>query len=133
MTLVNIHEAKTRLSQLLARVAEGEEIVIVKSGNPCSWLPADSGPRRPPASSDRTLRIASPERTFAGAVGRIVSVVVNGYFAGQWKRFKECANDECLRVFYDDSRSGARRWCDGRCGDKIRTRKHLSAVRHGRR
>ncbi len=85
-------------------------------------------------TSDRTVRIASPDRTFDGAaVGRIVSLLVNSYFAGQWKRFKECANDECLRVFYDDSRSGARRWCDGRCGDKIRTRKHRRAVRHGRR
>ncbi len=84
-------------------------------------------------TSDRTVRIGSPDRTFDGAVGRIVSLVVNSYFSGQWKRFKECANDECLRVFYDDSRSGARRWCDGRCGDKIRTRKHRRAVRHGRR
>jgi prevent-host-death family protein len=31
---VNIHEAKTRLSQLLARVEEGEEFVIARSGKP---------------------------------------------------------------------------------------------------
>ena len=84
-------------------------------------------------TSDRTVRIASPDRTFDGALGKIVSLVVHSYFAGQWKRFKECAREECLRVFYDDSRGGARRWCDERCGDKVRTRKHRSAVRHGRR
>ncbi len=40
MTLVNIHEAKTHLSRLLSRVAEGEEIVIAKSGNPVARLVA---------------------------------------------------------------------------------------------
>ena len=82
---------------------------------------------------DRTLRFASPERGFHGAFGRIVSLLVDSYFAGQWKRLKACANDECLQVFYDDSPSGTRKWCDERCGDKVRTRKHRSAKRHGRR
>ncbi len=40
MTTVNIHEAKTHLSRLLARVVEGEEIVIAKSGRPVARLVA---------------------------------------------------------------------------------------------
>jgi hypothetical protein len=32
MTQVNIHEAKTKLSQLLARVEAGEEIIIAWAG-----------------------------------------------------------------------------------------------------
>ncbi|MCL4847699.1 MAG: type II toxin-antitoxin system Phd/YefM family antitoxin [Acidobacteria bacterium] len=35
---VNVHEAKTHLSQLLARVAAGEEIVISKAGRPVARL-----------------------------------------------------------------------------------------------
>ena len=35
---VNVHEAKTNLSKLLARVAEGEEIVICKAGKPVATL-----------------------------------------------------------------------------------------------
>jgi prevent-host-death family protein len=35
---VNIHEAKTRLSQLLARVQKGEEIIIAKAGVPVARL-----------------------------------------------------------------------------------------------
>jgi len=84
-------------------------------------------------TSRRTVRIASPDRAFAGAIGKIASLVINCYFAGQWKRFKVCANDECRKVFYDESRSGVRRWCGRRCGDRIRARSHRSAVRHGRR
>lgn len=40
MTTVNVHEAKTHLSRLLARVVEGEEIVIAKSGRPIARLVA---------------------------------------------------------------------------------------------
>ena len=35
---VNVHEAKTHLSKLLARVASGEEIVIAKAGTPIAKL-----------------------------------------------------------------------------------------------
>ena len=34
MTIVNIHEAKTHLSRLVARVARGESFVIAKAGKP---------------------------------------------------------------------------------------------------
>lgn len=34
MTTVNIHEAKTHLSRLLARVGAGESITIAKAGRP---------------------------------------------------------------------------------------------------
>jgi prevent-host-death family protein len=56
MTLVNIHEAKTHLSRLLARVVEGEEIVIAKSGNPVARLVAiERQPRRRVFGQDRGL------------------------------------------------------------------------------
>jgi prevent-host-death family protein len=37
---VNIHEAKTHLSRLLARVQAGEEITIAKAGKPIARLTA---------------------------------------------------------------------------------------------
>jgi prevent-host-death family protein len=46
---VNVHEAKTHLSRLLARVEAGERIVIARSGKPIAVLaPVDERrPRRP--------------------------------------------------------------------------------------
>lgn len=44
-TTVNIHEAKTSLSRLLARVAKGEEIVIAKAGKPLARLIPFERPR----------------------------------------------------------------------------------------
>ncbi len=38
MIQVNIHEAKTNLSQLLSHVSSGEEVIIAKSGNPIARL-----------------------------------------------------------------------------------------------
>lgn len=38
MDIVNTHDAKTRLSQLLERVARGEEIIIAKAGKPVARL-----------------------------------------------------------------------------------------------
>lgn len=38
MTTVNVHEAKTHLSRLLRRVADGEEVVIARAGKPVARL-----------------------------------------------------------------------------------------------
>ncbi len=38
MEIINIHEAKTNFSKLLARVNSGEEIIIARSGKPCARL-----------------------------------------------------------------------------------------------
>jgi prevent-host-death family protein len=44
---INVQEAKTRLSALLARVAAGEHIVLARHGKPIAQLvPLDSSPRR---------------------------------------------------------------------------------------
>lgn len=40
MATINVHEAKTHLSQLLDRVATGERIVLAKAGRPVAELTA---------------------------------------------------------------------------------------------
>jgi prevent-host-death family protein len=40
MSTVNIHEAKTQLSKLIARVEAGEEIIIARDGSPVARLVA---------------------------------------------------------------------------------------------
>lgn len=41
MATVNVHEAKTHLSALLARAEAGEEIVIARAGTPVARLVAE--------------------------------------------------------------------------------------------
>ena len=38
MAVVNVHEAKTHLSRLLAQVEAGEEVVIARNGKPVARL-----------------------------------------------------------------------------------------------
>lgn len=49
MKPVNVHQAKTQLSRLLARVEQGEEIVIARDGRPVAKLTrlGPPGNRRP--------------------------------------------------------------------------------------
>jgi prevent-host-death family protein len=56
---VNMHEAKTNLSRLVDRVAEGEEIVIARNGEPVALLtPVKAATRRPGRLRGR-IRVAS--------------------------------------------------------------------------
>lgn len=58
---VNIHDAKTNLSKLLAQVKNGQEIIIAKSGKPVARLvPYENKPaRRVPGSAKGKLFLAS--------------------------------------------------------------------------
>ena len=78
MTQVNIHEAKTRLSELLERVQNGEEIIIAKAGKPIARL----------AQLEQIIKKRQPGRL----AGRLQ---INGDFA---------AADAEIQKMFDDSR-----------------------------
>lgn len=65
MTTVAIFEAKTRLSELLAQVQQGEEIVITRHGVPMARLVPPAAPDRRRASSQRQ-RVEAVFETLAG-------------------------------------------------------------------
>ena len=50
MQPVNVHQAKTRLSQLLHEVELGEEVVIARAGVPIARLVAWQAPAHPVAA-----------------------------------------------------------------------------------
>jgi prevent-host-death family protein len=60
--VVNVHEAKTHLSKLLARVQAGEHIVIAKAGKPIAQLvPVTERPKRRPIGIDKGLVLVGPD------------------------------------------------------------------------
>jgi prevent-host-death family protein len=76
---VNIHEAKTHLSRLVARAAAGEEIVIARAGKPMAKLVSiNSGEPRP-------QRIGAWK-------GKL-------WFAEDWD--SDAVNEEIARDFYE--------------------------------
>ena len=60
MAIVNVYQAKTGFSKLLARVAAGEEIIIARANRPVAKLvPLDDAPqRRVPDKYRGEIRIA---------------------------------------------------------------------------
>ena len=47
MTMIDVSEAETQLSELLDRVASGDEIVLAKAGKPLARLVPYGRPRQP--------------------------------------------------------------------------------------
>lgn len=76
MEQVNVHEAKTRLSQLLEAVGQGATVVIAKAGKPVAQLSAVERPLRKPGYLRGRIKIASdfdaplPETELAVLEGR---------------------------------------------------------------
>ncbi|NPV53381.1 MAG: type II toxin-antitoxin system Phd/YefM family antitoxin [Firmicutes bacterium] len=59
---VNVHEAKTQLSMLLARVKNGEEIIIAKAGKPIARLtPVMEPPARRVPGKAKGMVTLSPD------------------------------------------------------------------------
>ena len=52
-SVVNVHEAKTHLSRLLARVEAGEEVIIARSGRPVARLLALAQPGKRVLGQDK--------------------------------------------------------------------------------
>lgn len=61
MKVINVQEAKTHLSRLLERVAEGEVIVLGKHGKPMAKLTAfnPAGEKRPFGGFEGKIHIAA--------------------------------------------------------------------------
>jgi prevent-host-death family protein len=59
MAKVNMHEAKTTLSRLVDRVAEGEEVVIARNGEPVALLSPIKPPPRKPGRLKGRIRMAA--------------------------------------------------------------------------
>ena len=77
MPVVNVHQAKTHLSRLLARVEAGEEVVIARGGEPVARLVAcKAAARRQPDALKGKLTIPDdfldplPEEELAAWEGR---------------------------------------------------------------
>lgn len=64
MVKMNVQNAKTHLSRLLARVEAGEEVVIARDGRPIARLvPITQHPARTPGSARGEFEV--PEEFFA--------------------------------------------------------------------
>ena len=72
-TIINVHDAKTQLSRLIARAEKGERITIARAGKAVAQLGPIGRRRRvrPDVSADPLLRVE--EYSFDGPVGTLTN------------------------------------------------------------
>ena len=59
------------------------------------------------------------------ALARIAEPIVRALGTGHEDRIRICANETCQWLFFDESRTGQRRWCDMKtCGNRAKARRH---------
>jgi predicted RNA-binding Zn ribbon-like protein len=59
------------------------------------------------------------------ALARLADPIVGEISGGRPERLRICDNDTCRWVFYDDSPTGRRRWCDmATCGNRAKAARH---------
>jgi predicted RNA-binding Zn ribbon-like protein len=64
------------------------------------------------------------------ALATLIEPVVREIAAGRRERLRVCANDACRWVFFDDSRTGRRRWCDmATCGNRAKAARHRARAK----
>ncbi len=71
---------------------------------------------------------------FAGLVIPVVESAADALILGELVRVRRCADARCVRVFFDGTKNGRRRWCDmAACGNRAKAARHraLLAQRDG--
>ena len=62
---------------------------------------------------------------FAGLLIPIVESASDALLVGELARVRRCADQRCGRVFLDETRNSARRWCDmATCGNRAKAARH---------
>ncbi len=78
--LVNIHAAKTRLSQLVARAEKGERIIIARAGKPVAQLGPPPKAKRCLPSDDPLLNL--DEFAIDGPGGKLTNAEIDRVLYG---------------------------------------------------
>jgi predicted RNA-binding Zn ribbon-like protein len=64
------------------------------------------------------------------ALARLADPLVQEIQSGRSERVRICANDTCRWVFFDQSRSGRRIWCDmASCGNRAKAARHRARAK----
>jgi predicted RNA-binding Zn ribbon-like protein len=64
------------------------------------------------------------------ALANLVEPIVREISAGRPERIRPCADETCRWIFYDDSRTGRRRWCDmATCGNRAKAARHRARAK----
>lgn len=126
---------KTRetIYRILSAIAEGRPVPD-KDFAGLTRAIAETPPRNALVRSDGRFgwRIADLRPVAAHLLAPVLWSAGDLILAADRRRVRRCANEECLWLFLDESKSGTRRWCDmASCGNRAKARRHYSRIKEG--
>jgi len=87
---------------------------------------------RPRFEAGGALSLAPELDGVAGALGRMLGIVVASAGHDDWARMKTCRNPHCRWAFYDSTRNRSAVWCDmASCGNRAKARRYYEKQRLG--
>jgi predicted RNA-binding Zn ribbon-like protein len=70
-------------------------------------------------------QIGQPAPTIASLLAPVLWSTGDLLTRPELRRVRQCANDKCIWLFLDDSKSGSRRWCSmAMCGNRAKAQRH---------
>jgi predicted RNA-binding Zn ribbon-like protein len=114
------------LRRLLETFSRGEALAAQDVMALNRVLAASPRARRLEAVNGRYRLVEAPDRRDkAWALAEVAASAAKLLDSGEPARLRVCANPGCSWMFYDESRSGSRHWCEGGiCGNLVKVRRH---------
>ena len=124
--VAGLAELRGVLRRLLEAFARGQPFAAGDVEALNHVLAASPRARRLESVGGRYRLVEAPARyDWRWALTEVAASAAELLAAGEPARLKVCANPACSWMFYDVSRSGSRRWCEGGvCGSLIKVRQH---------
>jgi predicted RNA-binding Zn ribbon-like protein len=93
---------------------------------------AEAPPRSELARSDGRYawRIERPRPAASNLLVPVLWSAADLLLNAEHRRIRQCANEKCLWLFLDESKSGTRRWCEmASCGNRAKAQRHYSRIK----
>jgi predicted RNA-binding Zn ribbon-like protein len=126
---IGLREAIYRI--LTAAARSGEPKLTDLDGLNCALSAAPARLRLKHHDGGYTWQIRQPAPSVALLLAPVLWSAGDLLTQPGLRRVRQCANDKCLWLFLDDSKSGTRRWCSmSMCGNRAKARRHYLRVKH---
>lgn len=132
--LLDARRVRVGLRALAERGALGERVRLDALAEINRVLGRSAGTRRVERRTDGsyTRSFVPVGDAFAGLMIPIVESAADALILGELSRVRRCADITCIRVFYDNTKNGRRRWCDmATCGNRAKAARHRARARQG--
>ena len=130
--LMDARRVRSALRVLAERGAVAPQVRLEALGEINRVLGRSAGTRRLEVRADGTFArsFVPVGDAFAGLMIPIVESAADALILGELARVRRCADPRCARVFYDNTKNAARRWCDmSTCGNRAKAARHRARIK----